>query len=175
MSRARSGRLLMTAIMAAATLTGCGYMVGNAYQADIRTVHVPIFESDDFRRGVEFQLTEAVQREIQRTTPFRIAKGPYADTRLTGRIVNIRKLPLSETRFDDPRELELQYVVEVTWEDLRTGRLLAEQQVPIEADTVQLISTASFAPELGHSLATATQEAIDRMARQIVELMEVPW
>lgn len=166
--------LLLGLVMTAAS--GCrGYIVGSAYSTDIRTVSVPIFKSDSFRRGVDFQLTEAVQKEIQNRTPFRIAKGPEADTILTGRIVRIRKHVLGETGQDDPRQLQLQLAVEVTWEDRRSGRILSEQRIPIDPGAVQLVSQADFAPEIGQSLATATQQAVDRMARQIVDMMETPW
>ena len=151
-------------------LCGCGYMVGSAYQAEIRSVHVPAFTSESFRRGLEFQLTESVHKEIQSRTPYRLVNGPVADSRLSGRILDIRKDVLGESAFDDPRELQLRLVVEVTWEDLRSGRILAQQRVP-----VQLNSQSSFAPEVGQSLATGMQQATDQLARQIVEMMEMPW
>ena len=72
-------------------LSGCGYTVGNGFSPDIKTVSVPIFENDTYRRGLEYQLTEAVQKEIQNRTPYRLARGTDADTRLTGRIVQVRK------------------------------------------------------------------------------------
>ena len=158
-----------------AALPGCGYMVGSTHPADVRTVAVPVFQSQSFRRGFEFQLTEAVHKEIQNRTHFRLAKEPYADSRLSGRIVAIRKQLLGENAFDEPRELQLQLAVEVTWEDLRTGEVLERRQVPISPEAVQLLSTADFAPEVGQSLATARQEAVETLARQIVDMMEMPW
>lgn len=169
-----AARRWLAAVICLGTL-GCGYAVGPAYQGDIHTVAVPVFTSESFRRDFEFQLTEAVQKEIQQQTPFRIAKGPNADTRLTGRIVEIRKNVLGETGFDDPRELQLLFAVEVTWEDLRTGQLLSQQQFAIPGEAVTLASTGDFAPEVGQSLATGAQRAIDDLSRQIVEMMEVPW
>lgn len=166
--------LLMLSLLSI-DLTGCGYTVGNSYQTDIQSVYVPIFENKTYRRGFEYQLTEAVQQKIQSQTPFRLAKGVEADTRLTGTIKEIRKSVLGTTQFDDPRNLNLQLVVEVTWEDMRSGRILSQQQVPITADVVSLISSASFAPEVGQSLATATKTANDSLANQIVQLMETPW
>ncbi|WP_417384592.1 LPS assembly lipoprotein LptE [Gimesia sp.] len=156
-------------------MTGCGYTVGNSYQTDVQTVYVPIFENNTFRRGYEYQLTEAVQRKIQSRTPFRLAKGGEADTRLTGTIKQIDKSVLGTTQNNDPRNLNLKFVVEVTWEDMRTGQILSQQEVPISADVVQLVSQAAFAPEVGQSLATATQTATDSLANQIVQLMETPW
>lgn len=166
---------LLLLLVLSVDLTGCGYTVGNSYQPDVQTVYVPIFENKTLRRGFEYQLTEAVQRKIQSRTPFRLAKGVEADTRLTGTIRHINKSVLGTTPDDDPRNLNLQFVVDVTWEDMRSGRILSQQQVPINADVVQLVSQASFAPEVGQSLATATQTATDNLANQIVQLMEAPW
>lgn len=150
-------------------------MVGGAYPPEVRTVHVPMFTSDDFRRGIEFQLTEAVQKQIQSRTPFRLARAEYADTVLRGHLANARKDLLVENRFDDPRALQFTLSLEVTWEDVRTGRILAEQRIPIEPQVIPLVVQADFAPELGQSRATALDEAVQRMADQIVDLMEAPW
>lgn len=156
-------------------LAGCGYMVGTPTPPDVCTVSVPIFTSDSFRRGFEFQLTEAVKKQITTQTHLRLADEPHADTRLTGHIVDIRKNVLSETGFDDPRELQLSLSVLVTWEDLRTGQILAQQQVPLPPEATMLVARADFAPELGQSLATATHDVVDRLAHDIVNRMEMPW
>jgi len=155
--------------------SGCGYHLGNAFPADVRTVYVPIFTSEDYRRGTEFQLTEAVQRQIQLRTNYRLVKSDTADTKLTGKIKSIRKNVQGMDRFDDPRQLQIQYAVDVTWEDLRTSRILAQNQVAIEPEMNHLFATGDMAPEVGQSLATATQEAIDKMARHIVDLMQNSW
>lgn len=164
--------LLGPAVLA---LAGCGYTVGNAYQAEVQTVCVSIVGNESFRRELEFQLTEQLHREIQNRTPFRIAHEETADTKLVGRIVQAEKYPLTNTRFDDPRELQMNLAFEVRWEDLRSGQVIACQQIPIGPDTVGLLSTASFAPETGQSRASGERAAINNMARQIVDLMETPW
>jgi hypothetical protein len=163
---------VLVALLAA---SGCGYTIGNQFQQNVQTVYVPIATSEDFRRGPEFQLTEAVQKQIQERTPFRLAKDDRADTKLTMKIKSIRKSVLGTTAQNDDRELQLQYAVDVVWEDLRTGRILAQNKVSIEPEVTKLFAQSEFAPELGQSLATGTQEAIQKMARQVVELMEAPW
>jgi hypothetical protein len=157
------------------TLPGCGYMVGNNFARDVKTVSVPIFQNNSNRRGLEFQLTEAVQSEITKRTPYRLAKGADADTRLTGKIVSVSKNVLGETRYDDPRELQMTMMVEVKWEDLRTGQVLAQQEMPLSPDAIPMTSQSEMAPEVGQSLATAIDEAMQQMARKIVNLMETPW
>ncbi len=154
--------------------SGCGYMVGQPYNPTVRTVEVPIFETSSHRRGLDTQLTEAVQKQIQLRTPFRLVKDG-GDTKLSGRIVDLRKSVLGETRFDDPRELQINLVLDVVWEDTRSGKVLAQEQYSLAPELVALRSQADFAPEVGQSLATALQQSINQMARQIVGLMESPW
>lgn len=168
--------VLMRRLVCIVTLacTGCGYMVGDMRAPEIRTVHVPTFTSDGFRRGFELQLTEAVQKQVQ-MRGYRLAKPPTADTRLVGHIVGVEKRPVNQNRFDDPRELELALAVEVRWEDARTGRLLTQTVIPIDAMGSHAVSQTSFVPEAGQSLATGTQTVVDSLARQIVGMMEIPW
>lgn len=153
---------------------GCGYRMGHGFEPEIQSVYVPIFKSQSDRRGLEFQLTEAVQKEIQMRTPFRIVDEPAADTQLIGKIVNTRKRVAGETKDDDPRELQMTLTVEVRWENLKTGEILAQKRVPINQSEIQLIQRSEFAPEVGQSLATSYQQLVERMARDIVDLMESP-
>lgn len=170
-ARARLGAL-GTALLT--ICVGCGYMVGNTRAPEIRTVHVPAFTSDSFRRGFELQLTEAVQEQVQ-MRGFRLAKPPTADTRLVGHIISVDKRPVNQNKFDDPRELEVALAVKVRWEDARTGQLLNETEFPIDPLGTHAVTQTTMAPETGQSLATGTQQAVDSLARQIVGMMEIPW
>lgn len=161
------GLLLLTA--------GCGYSLGSPQVGNVRTVHVPIFQSESFRRNMDYLLTEAVQREIKTRTAYRLADASEADTILQGRIVEMRKVPLSETRYDDPRELQLLLGAEVTWIDRRTGGILQQRTFPLSSALTPQASQVTFAPEVGHSMVTAQHDAAKRLAAQIVDLMEAPW
>ena len=153
---------------------GCGYNIGSAFSPGVRTVSVPIFQSDLFRRGIEFQLTEAVQKELK-DRGLKVVEAPYAETRLSGKIVAYRKFKLSESRQDDPRQLQLSLTVLVTWEDLRTGEILNQQEIALPPEAIALTANSSFAPEVGQSLASANQQVVDHVARNIVNKMEMPW
>lgn len=166
---------LLIAVLLGLAGSGCGYRVGPNYAPNIRTVHIPVFKTESFRRGFELQLTEAVQKQVQDTTPYRLANEPVADTRLVGRIVEVTKRPVNQNRYDDPRELELALAVEVRWEECSTGRVLRQQLFPINPMATQAISQVTFAPEAGQSLATATKDAVEQLSAQIVQLMEAPW
>lgn len=154
---------------------GCGYMLGTPTVPGVRTVHVEIFKSDSFRRNLDYLLTEAVQREVRNRGGYRLEDASIADTILKGRIVDIRKNPLSENRFDDPRELQLMVGAEIVWIDRRSGQVLQQKTFPLASELTQQASSVTFAPEVGQSLATAQQEAATRLAARIVDLMEAPW
>jgi hypothetical protein len=154
---------------------GCGYHMGAPFSPEIRSIHVPTFSSTVNRRGLEFQLTEAVQTQIKNRTHFKLVHEPQADTRLIGKLVRADKNVLGGTQFSDVREAQMNFVVEIKWEDLRTGAVLSEQRIPLAPDIVRQVATGEFAPEVGQSLATAEQRAIDQLARDIVDKMEVPW
>lgn len=156
-------------------LSGCGYTVGSPYKAEIRTVYVPAFTSSSNRRWLEYQLTESVQKQIQSRTHFRLASEGEADTKLSGRIIDATKRTLGQTGNSDPRELQMNLMVEVTWEDTRTGEILRQERVPISAEALQLAAQSEFAPEVGQSMASGTREVVDRLARNIVDMMEAPW
>jgi hypothetical protein len=166
--------LTRSAGLVALAFGGCGYMIGAPYSPEIRTIHVPIFKSTSRRRGYEYQLTEAVQSKIKSRTPFRIAREDEADTRLLGKITSVEKRVLGQSSSSDARELQLDIVVEVTWEDVRTGETLRSTTVPA-ADLVRLQAQGDFAVEIGQSRATADQQVIDRLATRIVEMLESPW
>ncbi|HZZ73495.1 MAG TPA: LptE family protein [Pirellulales bacterium] len=157
---------------------GCaGYQFGNQtlYPSDIHTVFVPVFESDSFRRDLGERLTEAVVKEIELKTPYKVVGSPNADSILSGRIVSDKKGVLAETINGDVRELELSMTVKVNWVN-RKGNLVGRGQPgagPGEFATVT--ATANDVPEFGRSIATTQQVLIERLARQIVALMESPW
>lgn len=171
----RRGMLTSLYGVFAGIVSGCGYMIGPAHDAQLCTISVPIFRNETFRRHLEYPLTEAVQKEIQKRTAMRIVHDSEAQTRLTGTIVDVGKTVLGENRFDDPRELQLGMTVRVKWENLRNGRIISQQDIVLDADTVSLFTQSDFAPEVGHSLATATQDSIEQTARRIVDMMDAPW
>lgn len=154
---------------------GCGYIVGNPFPPSIRSVHVATFTNDTYRRGYELLLTEAVQKQIMLRTPFRLTSEAEADTILTGHIRTLDKRLTNQSRYDDPRELELQLGCEIRWRNARTGETLGQQVIPISTATAHVLATSGIAPEPGQSQATATHELVNTIARQVVGLMEATW
>jgi hypothetical protein len=138
-------------------------------------VHVPVFESESFRRGLGELLTEAVVKEIERRTPYKVV-GPYeADSVLRGRLVADAKNVLGENKYDDPRILQTTLQVEITWTDNAGGAVLGTATVPVGALAAQITEPEAFIPEAGQSISTAHLEAVRDLARQIVNQMEAWW
>jgi hypothetical protein len=157
---------------------GCaGYRVGNAtlYNPEIRTVYVPIFDSDSFRRHLGEQLTEAVVKEIELRTPYKVVGRPPADSILTGRITEEGRSTVIPSRVGGARQSAVRLVVQVAWIDNRGNLLRATGPIPLPTGTETVTETAHLFPEYGQSTTTAYQQALRRVAQQIVGMMEQPW
>jgi hypothetical protein len=95
-------------IAVAFMMTGCaGYRFGtrSLYRNDIRTVHIPIIKSDSFRPELGVQLTEALQKELERRTPYKIGEFATADSIMTCRLTSENKQVVGETGTDESRLL----------------------------------------------------------------------
>lgn len=157
---------------------GCaGYRVGNAtlYNQEIRTIYVPVFDSASFRRHLGEQLAEAVVKEIELRTPYKVVGRPPADSILTGRILEEGRSTVIPGRVGGPRESDVRLVVQVAWIDNRGNLLRESGSIPLPTGTETITETSQLFPEYGQSTATAYQQAIKRTAQQIVGMMEQPW
>jgi hypothetical protein len=166
--------LTLPFILAASGCLG-PYHIGNdtLYPADVQTVYVPMFESDSFRPFLGERLTEAVCKQIETDTPFKVVNSPNADSVLSGRIVNDTKRVVIENRFDDPRDTEYNMQVIVTWAN-RKGDVIRQSALAIPP-SIDIGAKADIVPEYGRSVASEQQQVIDKLAAQIVGLMESPW
>ena len=173
-----SKKFVLLALFSTLSLAGCAtYQVGSRslYAPDISTVYVPMFESDSFRPGLGERLTEAVVKEIDLKTPFKVVRLNNADSILTGKIVQETKRVKVENFTDDTRELDIAFLVEVTWLNRRREPILQPGRVQVPAELLEIGQSAPLIPEAGQSLAVSQQQAINRLAEQIVATMEEPW
>jgi hypothetical protein len=159
-------------------VTGCAaYQVGHRtlYRPDIRTVHVPVFESESLRRNQGERLTEAVIKQIEQRTPYKVVSSPNADSVLTGRITRELKRVVVVNRNNDAREIETEFTAQIRWVDRRGEVLMQRSGIPVPQLEFGVTQDSEFLPEAGQSLVTAQQNVIDRLAREIVGQMEVWW
>ncbi len=161
-------------------LSACGcasYHIGNQslYPCDIHTVYVPMVESNSFRRDLGERLTEAIVKEIERTTPYKVVNSSHADSVLTVRLVSDDKRVVVPSLTGNAEELQVSVKVQVSWVDRHGRQLRDNKAVPLPSEITDVTGTSNLVAEVGHSVATAQQEAICRVAEQIVGLMEKPW
>jgi hypothetical protein len=151
-------------------ISGCGYHAGDLYDTSIQTIAVPIFENRTFYRDVEFRLTEALTKQIESRTPYKVAEESSADTILTGTITRVDKRLLSR-QFNTglPQEVQVVVTASLEWKDLRTGRILRKRG-RIEA-AGEYIPTRPVA----EPFEAARHAAIDRLAHEIVAVMRQDW
>ena len=166
------------AILILVSLAGCAsYRVGSGslYAPDVATVYVPMIESDSFRRDLGERLTEAVVKEIELKTPYKVVGTPDADSILSTRLIGDTKRITVENRNDDPRAVEINMAAQVTWLIRRRVPLRAPSTIDLPPEFLPINQTSTLIPEVGQSVATAQQQAIERLAQQIVSTMEEPW
>jgi hypothetical protein len=78
---------------------------------------VPIFKNETFVRGIEFELTEAIVKQIEMKTKWKVVHHGNADAVLTGKIVNLSKRIILQNNLNEVRDAEVQLGVEVVWRD----------------------------------------------------------
>jgi len=158
--------------------TGCAaYRVGarTLYASDVSTVYVPVIQSDSFRRDLGERLTEAVAKEIEEKTPFKVVGTPDADSVLSAHIVGDGKKVVVENQNDDPRVIELNLAVQVTWFNRRRQPMTPTATLQMPQALLPIGQAAPLITEAGQSVASQQQLAIERLAEQIVSTMEEPW
>ena len=160
------------------TFTGClTYRIGSQslYRSDVKTVYIPMIRNDSFRPDLGVRLTEAIQKQIELRTPYKIVTQAQADSTLTCRITSDSKRVITETTTDEPRALEEIVNVEAVWID-RRGMVLMENRFLPPGETALLFTrSVDFVPEAGQTLTMAQQRAIERLADLIVGQMEMRW
>ncbi|MFQ5805746.1 MAG: LPS assembly lipoprotein LptE [Phycisphaerae bacterium] len=148
--------------------TGCGYGSDQLFRTDVKTVHVQMFESREFRRDLEFMLTEAVKKRIATDTPYRVAPKEKADTILRGEVLEERQAAFApDFRSRQPRDKQMTLVVRVQWEDQRTGRVLMDRPL--------LLQAGDYLPPAGETEKLAQQKGVDDLAARIVAQMYNEW
>lgn len=160
------------------SLCGCaGYQLGNQtlFPADIRTVGVDIVGNETWRRGYGERLTEALVREIESRTPYKVVPSSRADTVLKVKIVQENKSVTFQNDWADPRELALGMTVEAQWIDRRTQDVRQSQHIDMGQEALKISATTPLLTEFGQSNATSSQTLLQNLAQHIVGMMESPW
>lgn len=154
-------------------LQGCGLFSGysneSIYNDNIKTVYVKMFDNQTFRRGVEYELTDALAKRIEAETPYKIVSNQdYADTVLSGQIQSIGEFALTiERQTGHVLEKEVGINAIVNWKNLKTGELLIDNKT--------IGASASYSDYQQQDFNYGSNLAANNLAQHIVELMEKKW
>ncbi|MCA9279628.1 MAG: hypothetical protein H6815_10255 [Phycisphaeraceae bacterium] len=147
-----------------------GYEPGSAHATDVQTVAVELFENQTFSRGTEVMLADALNKEIQLRTPWRIASPETADTVLQGVITREDLVPLTTGRETGMvQEMAVRLVTEFTWRDQRSGQVRVSRRSFIAAET--------FIPSrrVGERIDIGRLGAVQELASAIVGELRADW
>jgi hypothetical protein len=146
-----------------------GYSNESIFPKDVSSVCLEMFDNQSFRRGVEYDLSDALAKRIEAATPYKIISNKdRADTVISGQIVQIGELVLSVERETGlPLEREILLKAVVNWKNLKTGRLLI--------DNKSVTAEATYSAFQNQDFKYASALAANNLARKIVELMEIEW
>jgi hypothetical protein len=170
----RAGRTLCLCLAAAGSLLGgcagaSGYSNASLFPGDISTVYLEMFDNRSFRRGVEYTLTDALAKRIEAQTPYKIVSDrDRADSVMSGQLVTIGEGILTIER-ETGRALEKEVLLTavVNWKNLKTGRLMLNNQT--------VTAATSFSELQSQDFTYASAVAANKLATSIVQLMENPW
>lgn len=162
----------MVLILASAAVMvsgGCsGYQNSWLHTREVQTVYVEMFDTTSFRRGHEYVLTDAICKRLEAQTPYKIVSDRnMADSVLSGKMDIVSGVLTTERYSGKSLENESMVQVTVSWKNLKTGKLLVDQQ--------EVFASASYSAYLGQNFEYAADRAANEAAVKIVELMETPW
>lgn len=137
--------------------------------SEIKTVAVFV-KSQSFRRDLQMQLTEAIEKEINLRTPYRvIGDHQKADSILTAVINQEGKNLVVEAPTNFARELNGTISLQVKW----------MRNPPSETDLAALptvvTETINWVPEVGETVLSAYNHINISLAKQVVDMMEQRW
>jgi len=166
----RHSVLVLLAVAWVLALPGCGYRSTETCPEQYQSVSVPIFENRTFYKGVEFDLAEALTKQLTARTAYRLASPGAADTVLEGTITSIQQVTLSRTEGAGlPEQMEVVVTIDFTWKDLNTGEPIMDRR--------GFSSLGRYIPDrvVGEGFAVAQHDAADQLARDIVDQMRGDW
>jgi hypothetical protein len=163
-----SGTLLL--LGSCATDPTKGYVAGTVFDDSVQTISIPIFENETYDRDIEFQLTDALIKELEARTPWKVQPSSRADTELLGKIQRVQRDQLSKSPLTGlSEEMVVSITVDFTWRDLRTGQVRIHRR--------DFTGHGLFVPSrpTGETIELGETAAVVQLARDIVDEMAAEW
>jgi hypothetical protein len=147
-----------------------GYASGAMYSSKFRSVAVPLFKNNGTDRAVQFQLGDALVKEFEQMTPYKVTSEGRADTVLRGTITAVTMNMVSQSLGTGlPEEMAFGVTVDFEWLDMKTGKPIVSR--------AGFKSTAVFVASLPNNqpIDLARFAVAQQMARDIVASLQGDW
>ena len=155
-------------VLLAVLLTGCGgYHTLTDTPGRIRSAAVEAFQNRTLYTGLEFDLQEALVKELQAKSGIAVVPAGVADASLDGHLVEFSRSVIKQDA--EGRDVEFQIILtaEFSLKERRTGRLLFDRQGVNASGTFLLIH--------GETEANARARAMSKLAEKIVSVILYRW
>lgn len=147
-----------------------GYSFSSTFPNSVRTVSVPVFNNYTYETGLESQLTEAIIKELQKSSQIRVVQSGGADTVLKGVITNAEMRRMSLDRVTGlTQEVGYTITCDFDFTDTRSGELLTSRRSFAASDTFVAARPSGERMELGQ------RGAVQRLAKDIVNELRATW
>ncbi|MEE2906731.1 MAG: LPS assembly lipoprotein LptE [Planctomycetota bacterium] len=147
-----------------------GWSSKSIFTNEVKTVSVPIAINTTQYRQIGFLLTDAVIKEIESRTPWKVTYASRADTvlNMTVKDVNLKTISLSDvTGLNE--EMVVSLTIDFDWEDLETNQVIFSRR--------EFSAGGLFVPSQpsGETLQVGEFQVIQQMATDIVDEMAGSW
>ena len=165
--------LLLTFIL---FLPACGYTRKTTLPREIKTIHVDTLQNKmslahiyAYEPGLEIKITNAIIRRLHRDGNLKVVPRAKSDVILEGDLTGLEQEGLRFTGLERIEEYRLYVVVVLRLKDAKTNQILWEE--PNFSGDASYFVTGPRAV----SRAEAVEQAIERLARNIVDRLVEDW
>ncbi len=162
--------------MACITCTSCGvdptvgYSANSLYPKQYQSIAIPMFQNSTMTRDVELMLTDAIIKEIQVRSPYRVVDSHVAETILTGTITSMKLSTVSRSQTTGlDNEVLVKAVLDFEWYDQINGNRIVGRK--------NFASSAVFIPSRPSSepLEIGQFAVVQQLASDIVDQLQASW
>ncbi len=145
---------------------GCGYTAGFTLPEGIETIHVKVFENKTFYRGLDFDITQALKREILARTDLKVVREKEADVVFSGTVNKVEEFVLREDTNDMPQEMQIKLTISAVVKD-RAGKVVFQEN--------NLSRVVSYVIVIGEDERLARARALREVADELVYRFAESW
>jgi hypothetical protein len=169
-------RLTATLLLIVMASAGCasdptqGYSTTDVFPEHIKTIAVPILGNTTFIRGVEFDLTDALIKEIEARTPYHVTTQARADSILVANIQEVELDQISKSRLTGlGEEVLVKITIDFSWRDLLNDTTLVERK--------SFTGQRLFVPSnpTGERVELGRMATVQMLAQDVVGTMRAGW